>query len=288
MSLTNYADLQTSVATWLQRTDLTATLPDFITLFESFANRTLRVRQQEAVAILRPGASTAIAGAGVNLTYGPLGEVVLLVGDGSASSVASFTSGDLVTVAAIVGTTEANGSWPIQVVTSGSSIGRLVLLGTTFANSYVSGGTVTDGARTLPSDYLAWRRLTFQGNPKRELEYVEPSWLQSAFPTNVAEIPSVFTIENGVLTVAPADTTPLVFLYYQKIPSLAASSTNWLMTAHPDLYLFGTLTEAQAYAVNVDSAALWKARRDELIDEIIKLSNRTRGAGAIRVMSPTP
>jgi hypothetical protein len=60
------------------------------------------------------------------------------------------------------------------------------------------------------------------------------------------------------------------------------------MTAHPDLYLFGALTEAQAYAVNPETAALWKARRDELFDEIEKLSGKSRGAGAVRVMSPTP
>lgn len=288
MSLTNYAELQTGIASWLQRTDLTSIIPDLVTLFEAFANRKLRVRQQEAATILRPGTAITIGGGGVNLAYGPLGEVVLSVGDGTASSVATFTSGDNVTVAGVVGMTEANGAWKVQVVTSGSSIGRLVLLGSIFVNVYVSGGTVIDNDRTLPSDYLAWRRLTFQGNPKRELDYVEPSWLQSAFPNNPAEVPSVFTIENGVLRIAPLDPTPLVFLYYQKIPSLAANSTNWLMTAHPDLYLFGTLAEAGGYTVDETKLGYWMTRRDQLIEEIITLSNRTRGAGAVRVMTQTP
>ena len=35
-------------------------------------------------------------------------------------------------------------------------------------------------------------------------------------------------------------------------------------------------------------APLWKARRDEIFDEIEKLSNKTRGVGAIRVMGVTP
>ncbi len=60
------------------------------------------------------------------------------------------------------------------------------------------------------------------------------------------------------------------------------------MSAYPDLYLFGALTEAQAYAVNAQGAALWKARRDELFDEVERASNKTRGAGAMRVLSPTP
>lgn len=201
MALTNYADLTASVATWLQRTDLTATIPDFVTLFEACANRRLRVRQQEATVSLVP----------------------------------------------------------------------------------------TSGSVPLPADYLSWRRLTWTGNPTRELEYVEPSWLQSAFPDNPVDLPSVFTIEGGNIIMRPIDGTSaaLEFVYFAKISALSAG-VNWLMTEHPDIYLFGSLVEAQAYTVNAETAALWKMRRDELFDEIEKLSNKTRGAGAIRPIGPTP
>lgn len=278
MSLIDYASLQASVATWLQRTDLTATIPDFITLFESFANRKLRVRQQEAYTLLTPVSTVAVTGA----IASPAGLVRLTVA--SIASLPIFQR-DTVTVAAVVGTTEANGSFPLSAI----SATTIDLVGSTFANAYVSGGTLTaTGAANLPSDYLAWRRLTWRGSPVRDLNYVEPSWFQQAYASAPTDRPLVFTVEGAVLRIMPLDPTPLTLLYYAKIPSLAANSTNWLMTEHPDLYLFGTLVEAQAYAVNADTAALWKARRDELIEEIITLSNRTRGAGQIRTMSPTP
>ena len=38
MALVNYSDLKTSIADWLNRSDLTATIPDFITLAESGFN----------------------------------------------------------------------------------------------------------------------------------------------------------------------------------------------------------------------------------------------------------
>jgi len=150
--------------------------------------------------------------------------------------------------------------------------------------------TPGNGVVALPSDYLSWRRLTWTGNPRQELGYVEPSWLQAAYPDLPADIPRVFTIEGGNILTMPLDpgNTALELVYFQQIPSLAANSTNWLMSQHPDLYLFGALTEAQAYTLNAETAALWKARRDELFDEIEKLSNKTRGAGAVRVLSPTP
>lgn len=46
MALANYTDLQASVAAWLNRTDLTAIIPDFITIAEGFHSRDLRLRKQ--------------------------------------------------------------------------------------------------------------------------------------------------------------------------------------------------------------------------------------------------
>ena len=44
MAFTTYSDLKTSVANYLNREDLTAVIPDFITLTENRLNRDLRVR----------------------------------------------------------------------------------------------------------------------------------------------------------------------------------------------------------------------------------------------------
>lgn len=45
MSVANYTELKASVADWLNREDLTAQIPDFITFAEARLNRTLRVRE---------------------------------------------------------------------------------------------------------------------------------------------------------------------------------------------------------------------------------------------------
>jgi hypothetical protein len=276
MPLQTYTDLTTALTSWLQRSDLAALLPSFVQLFEATANRRLRVRQQEAVAILTPKAVVNVTSAANN----GAGLIRLAL-----ASTAALSSSDQVTVAGIVGTTEANGPCDIVVVDAN----HIDLIGSAFTNPYVSGGTVTDvGNAPLPADYLAWRALTWLGNPVRDLGYVHPSTMAARYPDLPIDQPSEFTIEGGTLRIMPQDPTPLKFLYYQQIPALQANTTNCLMTAHPDLYLFGALTEAQAYAVNAETAALWKARRDELFDEIEKLGGKSRGAGAVRVMSPTP
>lgn len=45
MALATYTDLKASIADWLNRTDLTAEIPDFISLAEAQMERTLRTRQ---------------------------------------------------------------------------------------------------------------------------------------------------------------------------------------------------------------------------------------------------
>jgi hypothetical protein len=53
MALTTYAELKTSIGDWLNRSDLTAVIPDFISLAEAQIERTLRARQM----IVRANAS---------------------------------------------------------------------------------------------------------------------------------------------------------------------------------------------------------------------------------------
>jgi hypothetical protein len=149
--------------------------------------------------------------------------------------------------------------------------------------------TPSSGAAALPTDYLTWRRLTWPGLPRIELEYVEPSYLQAAYPSQPSGTPLVFTIEGSSILIRPISTGSLELDYYQKIPALSVgNATNWLLTAHPDLYLFGALVEAEMFGVNDERAPAWKARRDEIFEEIQQLANKSRGVGGIRVMGATP
>ena len=201
MTIQTYSDLQAAIANWIARADLAATIPDFIALFESVANRRLRLRQQENAATLTPAS----------------------------------------------------------------------------------------GVATLPADYLAWRRVTWTGQWPRELEYVHPSYLHALYPTLPADIPRLFTIESGSLTVAPSNDAALTFDYFQKIPALSDTNTsNWLLAAAPDIYLSGALAEAHGFVKDAESLALWASRRDAIFEELDRLDVKTRGQAGIRVVGPTP
>lgn len=58
MALTTNADLQAAIADWLNRSDLSAQIPDFLTLAQLKINRRLSIVEQEILAEITPVAQT--------------------------------------------------------------------------------------------------------------------------------------------------------------------------------------------------------------------------------------
>lgn len=141
----------------------------------------------------------------------------------------------------------------------------------------------SSGSVALPSDYAAWRTVLFTNvTPYIELDYAHPAYLDSTWIKLDSGNPKIFTIEASTFKVRPTNDTASIyqFHYYQKLTSIVGSSsnTNWLLTNHPDAYLWGTLTELFALRRNREAAELYKARRDEIFSDIAKSSGFTTGA----------
>jgi len=83
------------------------------------------------------------------------------------------------------------------------------------------------------------------------------------------------------------DTTAIEYAYRQRVGPLSAG-INWVYQEYPNLYLFGALVEAQAYAVDPQKGLMWQQRRDDIYDDIFKVDFRHRAGPAIIVHGPTP
>jgi hypothetical protein len=158
--------------------------------------------------------------------------------------------------------------------------------------------TPSSGTVTVPTDYLEWIRLTRLSDPVQTLEYLAPDTLQTLYPATLQAtyppgyptFPEQFTIEGSSILLRPTDdTTDVRLVYYAKVPALSDSATqNWLLSAHPDFYLFGSLFESSLFGTNDARAATWKQRRDEILAEIVELYSSSIGVGARRAEGPTP
>lgn len=147
--------------------------------------------------------------------------------------------------------------------------------------------TPVSGTATLPTDFFGVKRLTWTGNPRGELAYATPTYFSAQFANGETGTPSLYTFEGTSVKVGASDDTALELLYNQRTQALSGT-LNWLYTNHPDVYLFGSLCEANAFDKDVDAAGLWKSRRDEVFDEILKADFNERGNMAVRVYGITP
>lgn len=168
MALATYTDLQTSVAGWLNRPDLTAQIPDFITLAETRLNRDLdNARAMETK---------------VTLT------------------------------------------------------------------------TPSDGSNTVaaPADLLEMQRLLLLDSQNVVLQYLTPDEFAARHASNRSGRPEDFTVTGGSIELGPTPDAAytLQLSYFQKLPSLAANGSNWLLSAWPDAYLWATLCAAQPFLMN--------------------------------------
>jgi hypothetical protein len=149
--------------------------------------------------------------------------------------------------------------------------------------------TTTDGVGSLPTGYLGWRNVWWQGSQKRLLEWVHPSYYTAEWPTVPSGCPIAFTITDGSIYIAPTDDTATYGLeYYLAIPSLEIDGTNWLFTEHPDVYLYGALAESAALTQDDNALAKWIARRDKIFQEIEDLDKRDGKFASIKILGPTP
>lgn len=143
---------------------------------------------------------------------------------------------------------------------------------------------VTGERVALPLDCLQVRALHLDGVPDRPLDAMSPNAVAQRFGGQ-AGCPRAYAIAGRSLTLSPPPASPvtLSLTYWQRIPSLSSAlPTNWLLDAHPDIYLYGALVQAEAYLANDERVSLWKSAHDEALGELVQAGERARwGAGPL-------
>jgi len=204
MAIGTFAELKVATANWLDRSDLTDRIPEFISLAEARFNRILRIRDMETV-------STAIS--------------------------------------TVAGTREYD----------------------------------------LPTGFVQMKEFHLSTDPLTPLSYITPEMMTRMQAGSTKAKPEVFTIIADKVRLGPNPdavyTTSM--LYYKKFTALSASNTTSdMLTNNPDVYLYGTLLEAEPFIMNDERVALWATAFKQAIDDIQFQDNKDRHSGSqLRVMN---
>jgi hypothetical protein len=191
MAISTYAQLQTAVGNWLNKSNLAAVIPDFISLAEAKLNRQIRTLSNETI-----------------------------------RSLSTSTASQFVTI-------------PLDV----AEIFSLAIIDT-------AGETV-------------------------ELQFVSPvdfSWVSSITPNE----PEKYTIRDQIELDVISDQVYTLKAHVRTKWDIATTSTNWLLTNAPDVYLYGALCEAEPYLKNDARVGTWKQLYEQAVAQINELAARTR------------
>lgn len=134
----------------------------------------------------------------------------------------------------------------------------------------------------LPSDWVETERLSI-GSDAIELISRAEMLDRAEMVSDTAGQPRYYTLTAGQLEVFPVpdDTYTATLLYTQKIPALSDSqTTNWLLSAAPDLYLYGSLMQSAPYLAEDARTAIWAGLEEKALNDLNLASTRAEYSGS--------
>lgn len=191
MALSTYATLQTSIADWLNRADLTALIPDLIDLVEAELGRILKGRSLTTE---------------VDVAYTTSGRVNL--------------PDDFVRPQSLTLETDLYG-WPIEF---------------------------------KPYEYVIQKQAQLIVGPPRYAATVGSQLVIAPTPDSDTEYVGKLIYDATV------------------VPLSDSQTTNWVLTNHPDVYLFGSLYHAAPYLKDDERIPVWEGRYYKAVDQIRELA----------------
>lgn len=117
---------------------------------------------------------------------------------------------------------------------------------------------------TVPADFLApWRYKLTSTTPVTTLEFVTADAIDDLDAENSAPgRPRHFSIIGNQIRVNPIPDATYTgeLTYYAQLDKLSGTTTtNWLLTSAPDVYLYGSLLQAAPYLKDEAMAQTWQA-----------------------------
>jgi hypothetical protein len=136
----------------------------------------------------------------------------------------------------------------------------------------------------VPSDFLETKSLKLTStNPQTPLQFLSIDALDNEASNYTASgKPRFFGVVGGQFRIVPTPdatyTTELT--YYAKLTKLSSSvATNWLLTANPDIYLYGALLQAAPYLQDDARIQTWATLYERALNDSQTADDRGASSG---------
>ncbi len=136
----------------------------------------------------------------------------------------------------------------------------------------------------LPTGFREMRSLKLLSANGRTISLKGTSieWIDDNVTTGYTGVPKYYAINGSEVRVAPPpDGTYTAEMSYITFPGLATTDPNWLLTKHPDIYLYGSLTEAAPFMIDETRGPVWEGERDKRVAQLKVAEKRAQFSGSV-------
>jgi hypothetical protein len=146
-----------------------------------------------------------------------------------------------------------------------------------------SSATVSTEFADVPDDFLGPISATLTDNTALDCITVDAlaAMKRNGGVVSANGNPCAYAVVGGQFQFyrAPSASLEIDLVYYTRLPALATTGTNWLLTARPDIYLYGALLQSAPYLQDDARITTWANLFTTLLDDLNTASNReTYGA----------
>lgn len=172
---------------------------------------------------------------------------------------------------------------PDLVILAEARIARDLRLRRQITNTMLSTIAATQ-AVALPSDFLELENLSVvSGGVNRQLNYINIEGMNIKYPDgSYSGVPVVYGFEGNNILLGPTPDAiySLDAYYYARFAALAVTPANWLLTNHPNIYLYGALAEAGDWTQDDKNIAKWESKYQSGIKDLQDADDNSMFSGA--------
>ncbi len=127
---------------------------------------------------------------------------------------------------------------------------------------------VTAGVATLPAGFRAIKSIRETGSDHSRITPRPIDDIERFEDLSTGRM-QFYAIVGGEIHVWPRATGTVRLRYVKALEALSDSNaSNWLLEKHPDLYLHQSLVSGEAFNMNDQRVAMWKAKADMTLADI--------------------
>jgi hypothetical protein len=152
-----------------------------------------------------------------------------------------------------------------------------------------STATIDTQFTALPADFLEAKNIQLNSTPITVLRYVTMEHADLVRQRNPTGQPCYYSIVGDTLEVVPVPDASFTaeLTYYKKLTALSDSdTTNWLLSYHPDVYLYGTLMQSAPYLKDDQRIPIWGSLYRQYLADVNASSDKAEFSGSALHMRP--